>query len=192
MGPNYCLLRNELITEEIFNVRGEVRNILITSGGSDPYKVIERVLGVVDKVPSLKNIVVPIGPGFGSAEESLREISIKDKRITLLYNETSLSKHFLRSDLVISTAGSTLYELCYLGVPTISLTVADNQVKIAEVFQQLGLIPSIACHHNIEHDLLNKFQEFDKEKRLLVSQKCLSVVDGRGKYRILEELEIVQ
>ncbi|MCR5796546.1 MAG: hypothetical protein K6G63_01315 [Eubacterium sp.] len=38
-----------------------------------------------------------------------------------------------KCDIAISAAGSTLYELCACGVPTITYTTADNQIK-AEKF----------------------------------------------------------
>jgi len=46
-------------------------------------------------------------------------------------------------DLIVSAAGSTLYEICACGVPLITFVTADNQIRGAEAFSSLGLAVNI-------------------------------------------------
>ena len=61
--------------------------------------------------------------------------------MTLHENVTDLSFLMRDCDLAVSAAGTTLYELCALGVPAVSFTMADNQLTAARAFADAGAIP---------------------------------------------------
>ena len=44
-------------------------------------------------------------------------------------------------DVAISAGGTTLYELCACGTPTISYSFADNQLNNVKQFDEDGIIP---------------------------------------------------
>ena len=46
-------------------------------------------------------------------------------------------------DVIVSAAGSTLYEICACGVPLITFSTADNQVPGATAFSSLGLAVNV-------------------------------------------------
>jgi len=43
------------------------------------------------------------------------------------------------ADLAIAGAGVTSYELCYMGLPSMLLIVAENQRRTAERLSELGM-----------------------------------------------------
>ena len=60
-----------------------------------------------------------------------------------VFDESRLSALEVRlaQYLAVSAAGTTLYELCALGVPAVSFTMADNQLTAARAFADAGAIP---------------------------------------------------
>ena len=45
-----------------------------------------------------------------------------------------------QSDFAIGASGSSAWERCVLGVPSISYVVADNQINIANKLQKIGAL----------------------------------------------------
>ena len=54
--------------------------------------------------------------------------------------KTDIEQFMMEADVVISAGGSTLYELCAVGVPTISYSIADNQLNNVRKFHEDGII----------------------------------------------------
>ncbi len=94
------------------------------------------------------------------------------------------------ADLAISAGGTTLYELCACGTPSISYSVADNQFGNVRAFDREGLI---SCAGDIRSgtvpEMLGKLiAAFDRNERSARSERMRHVVDGRGADRIAEAL----
>ncbi len=71
-----------------------------------------------------------------------------DEKIHILSSVDDIWNYMADSDLCISAAGSTLYELCACGIPTISYILADNQVENAACLNKDGIIYSIGDIRN--------------------------------------------
>ena len=63
-----------------------------------------------------------------------------DGRIHLYQSHSRLSELMLEADIAISAGGTTLFELCAAGVPTITYTIADNQTQGAEWFNENAMM----------------------------------------------------
>ena len=93
----------------------------------------------------------------------------------------------LKADFCVSAAGSTLYELCACGTPTVSYVLADNQIDHASKFSEKHLIPCLGDirKKTIEDELQNKIILFkDYTYRKEISERMQLVVDGNGAIRI--------
>ena len=90
------------------------------------------------------------------------------------------------SDLCIGAAGSTSWERCCLGQPTITFSIADNQVEIAEQLSK----KNIAIYSNLSN-LLEDFDQFfgssGKELQRVLITNSLLICDGFGAPRVIEE-----
>ena len=60
--------------------------------------------------------------------------------IILHENVSNMASLMADCDLAVSAAGTTLYELCALGVPSVSYTMADNQMAAAHAFDAQGAV----------------------------------------------------
>ena len=96
-------------------------------------------------------------------------------------------------DIAITAGGSTIYELCACGIPSIMYTIADNQWGIAYAFSGNGIIPWVGdvrgeldvCLDKIQYEI-RRLDDPDRwEQR---SRSMQSLVDGNGAMRIAQEI----
>lgn len=62
-----------------------------------------------------------------------------EKHIVLHEHVDDMKSLIQSMDLVVTAAGSTLYEVCACGVPIVTYSIADNQILGGEAFEKYGL-----------------------------------------------------
>lgn len=127
LGSQYILNREEFRTANKVAIKREVKNILITVGGSDCSNFTNELVEMVKCMPY--NFHVVIGPVFPYKEMLINKYYMH-KHICF-HTEPNMLQLMQKADLAISSCGSTLYELGVLGVPTIGVAVAENQIELA-------------------------------------------------------------
>jgi spore coat polysaccharide biosynthesis predicted glycosyltransferase SpsG len=143
LGTDYLLLREEFRNLPEIEVRDRVKNILVTVGGYDLRNLTPKIIKALneldldeieDKYLDKENlhIDVVIGPSFDNLDEIIKEVQKSNLDISLNFNVKKMSKLMLKSDIAISSGGSTLYELAVTKTPALVLLQADNQVRVAE------------------------------------------------------------
>ena len=99
-----------------------------------------------------------------------------------------MAEIMINSDLCIGEAGSTSWERCCLGIPTITIAIANNQINIAEQLSKRN----VAIYSNVSNLLRNFEQFFDlsgTEILRALSMNSCQTCDGLGTLRVVEELE---
>lgn len=180
---------------ETYQAAPELLNILITTGASDPCGA-----GLLFAEGLLKKgirgrIQVVCGRYYPDAEK-LRELEKEQEgqtSITLLQNLTDLSQVMKASDLAIAAAGSTLYELCAVGVPTLVYYFADNQKRGAQAFAEKTGSVNLGDLRLEKQESFNRAYQAvcrlqDQKERRAVSERMQSLVDAKGAQRIAREL----
>ncbi|WP_206707704.1 UDP-2,4-diacetamido-2,4,6-trideoxy-beta-L-altropyranose hydrolase [Koleobacter methoxysyntrophicus] len=190
LGPKYNLLREEFrnLPDKVINE--EVKEIMITTGGSDPYNMSYKILKMILDDEELKDLTINviIGNGFSNKEE-LRKIKEKNKNVILHENIKEISEIMLKSDIAISAGGSTLYELCACGTPTLAFIMADNQEFIVKKMDELGYLKSLGWYYNLDDKkLLKLIKTFIKDYslRIKLKNKGRSLINAKGVVRIVE------
>lgn len=195
LGARYNLIREEFKNIHERHINRDVSEIMVTTGGGDPYnlscKITEIMLScrVFDKV----RINIVIGNAFTN-RHYLRYLKERYKNIFLYENVKHMSSIMLRSDIAISAGGSTLYELCACGTPTLAFIMADNQEFIVNKMDELGYVKSLGWHRKINSSkVINKTIEliYDYNLRKFMSKKGQALVDGNGAKRIVEAIESI-
>lgn len=133
IGPQYAPVR-EVFRKKAgqYQIREELKKALITTGSTNPNKSLERLSKACREALPNAEISVVVGNSATFDDELVKELGL-----TLIKGATDLSDYMLESDLVISAAGTTLYELCTLGVPTIAIPIVENQLVNARGFSRL-------------------------------------------------------
>lgn len=180
LGTDYCMLREEFQNKRRNKISEKVNNVLITVGGSDNSQLTIDIINEISFSDFKLNVVI----GSAFTEDlvcKLEEISKHYKNINLCRN-ANMSMLMKDTDIAISACGSTLYELSAIGVPTIGITLSDNQLALAQTMESKGLIilankGIYKCKDDI-NDLKNKFRKlcdnYNKRLNIIEKQKYIN------------------
>lgn len=181
LGPKFCLLREEFRKEQYKVIREQVNDILITVGGMDKdfntIKILELVKGYN------KNIHIVIGGAFEEKLIKKLEYISEEFSNVKLYLNANMSELMSKCDMAISASGSTLYELCARRVPTIGIVVADNQRKICNVLNKMGVIigtDDLIYNDSVKLGNIIRKVIYSRELRLKLSNNQKSLINVRG------------
>ena len=142
LGPKYALLRREFRSAMRIAIArsGEVRRILVFLGGSDADNVTTRVLEAF-VLTGIRDIALDVVVGasnvHGSEIEALCRMLGNASFHVQVDNMATL---MARADLAIGAGGATTWERCALGLPTLTVVVADNQLETTKDIAELGVI----------------------------------------------------
>jgi RimJ/RimL family protein N-acetyltransferase len=100
-------------------------------------------------------------------------------------------KIMLDSDIAVSAAGQTIFELAHVGVPTIAISIADNQKNnlTGWLKEEFLLAEYTSQTVNLENRLQLTFNAYKKrEQRIKFATLGKKRVDGLGAKRIVQSL----
>jgi len=193
LGQDYVLLRKEFLKYGIQNKRVPKRagNILVTMGGADQLNITVSILEAFHYLNlSDLNIKVVVGPANPNME-ALENVSFNSTLNIVLLQTLDMPRLMDWADLAISAGGSTVWELCYFGVPMILFAVADNQRDIVRSLELQNAARSIdMAAEKIPAKLSSLLKDLikDQEQRAIMSKAAHDIVDGKGSKRILRQM----
>ena len=131
LGLQYALLRREVREAAKLSLVPVAKKVFVAMGGSDFLKLTEPIV-LASKDLDIE-LCVAVGP-TNSQRQKIEEVvqSVPRARIIL---QADYITELATSSLAILAAGSSLWEAAALGVPTIGLIVADNQLRLANASQ---------------------------------------------------------
>lgn len=137
-GCTYTPLRAEFQNiQPIF--RENVSNVLITTGGSDPFHVAVNTLKTLNTT-DMKSIRFHVIAGrYHQDLLELEQLASQFNNITIYQNVEKMSDLMLLCDIAVTAGGSTMYELCACGVCMITFSFADNQLEGVKEFQEKNM-----------------------------------------------------
>lgn len=190
LGTKYIPLRKEFRRVSSKQIRKNIQSVMIVFGGNDARNMTQKILKFLAReCPKLiKNII--IGKGAGN----LKQIAeFKDKKTNLMYypGVAAMKKLMTEADFAISAGGQTIYELARVGVPTVGMCFAKNQVLNLEGWRKRGFLEYIGWYNG--RDLANRLscalkKIHSQELRLGMSEAGRKYVDGQGARRTAEEI----
>lgn len=195
LGTTYAPLRSEFGRKNAVTVREKVTDVLITTGGSDRYNLAGQILQAVMSRPETAKLCYHVVSGvFNENLPMLLKMAENNPRICIHQNVTNMVELMQKCDVAITAGGSTMYELCVVGVPILCFSFVDNQEKIVETFAQKGLV-RYGGNYLIEGEELAiklvqnlVYLTENKEARVRYSRRQQELVDGCGAERIARAL----
>lgn len=197
LGVEYMPLRKAFQGAPAYKVSDKVKNVTITTGGSDPYFAADAFADVIlkDGFLSAQGIRLHLVSGpFNRYAEELKRRYQACETVTIHENVKDMKKLLTGSDVVISATGSTIYEVSALGVPMIVFYFAENQRQGAEAFGKLTDIVNTGCFAKDGRAVAERAAQAlikcvcDKSYRVLLSTQERRLIDGKGASRIAEQL----
>ncbi len=197
-GSRFALLRREFQVSAAGQSTAARRKlpgrVVITMGGSDPPNATGRVLEILsgfdDRRLHLSVILGPANTHRESLEPVLKTLRRKHE-VELLVDPPELSVVFARSDLAISAASTTCWELASLGVPLAIVVLADNQRAGAEALAKSGTAVLLGWHKELKANaVLPQLRTLFEKPELLrrLAEDARALIDGRGSARVAERM----
>jgi len=196
-GPAYALLRPEfprLRTVSLARREGAaLRHILVNMGGVDQPNATGAALAALyeAKLPSDCRISVVMGmqaPWIAEVQEFAARMPWKTE---VLVNISDMAERMSDSDLAIGAAGSTSWERCCLGLPTVMVILAANQESGAAALDDAGAALLLGHVGDIPHRLPPALSNVMQPDRLRqISESAAGLVDGHGVERVLQALRM--
>lgn len=183
-GSNYSLLRPEFSKLRKYSLhrrlKPELKHILISLGGVDKYNVTGKVLQVLKTCDLLKDcqITVVMGKAAPWIETVRKQASKLPCKTEVKVDVNEVGKLMADSDLAIGAAGSTAWERCCLGLPTILLVLADNQKEIAQRLDEVRAVVLVSEVFKVKKSI--EFLLEHPEKLTDLSKISSSITDGNG------------
>ena len=188
LGTKYAPLREAFWNMKNKYISESTENILIMTGGSDPYNIAELILCGIDR-SKYKKIDVICGR-YNANYNDLVARYRNESNVSIHRNVSNMEDYMINADIAISAGGTTLYELCACGTPTISYTFVDNQIDNVKQFDEDGLIRYAGDVREGDivksiNSVLERMQE-DYTLRKDMSRRMQLCVDGRGAIRVAD------
>lgn len=141
LGPHYALLGPEFARlHPLLPPRSELRRVLVFFGGGDQANLTSRTLeALLD--PALADLAVDVVLGCQSPHRhAVAELVARRPHTTLHGLLPSLAGLIARADLAIGASGATTWERACLGLPSLVVTIAANQLQLAQALVQAGYL----------------------------------------------------
>jgi UDP-2,4-diacetamido-2,4,6-trideoxy-beta-L-altropyranose hydrolase len=192
LGPKYALLRRE------FRKRGgpprehpdRAEKLLVALGGGN---VLAAALTVIHGVKS-SPFDVTVVAGFASGGMNELETAVSGARalFRIERNVKDMASLMAWADLAVASAGSISWEAAFMGLPSVQLVLADNQVPIAASLHEAGATFSLGRVEDVTAErLADVVGELagSRDRRRRLAETGRTLLDGEGPRRILAELE---
>ncbi|RQW70845.1 UDP-2,4-diacetamido-2,4,6-trideoxy-beta-L-altropyranose hydrolase [Halomonas sp. YLB-10] len=198
LGPTHALLRPEFSEWRNASLarRQNVRlqRLLITMGGVDTDNITSQVLYVLNRcrLPNDLEITVIMGstaPWLDAVRYQAQKMRNPTK---VVVDVDDMARRMTESDLAIGAAGSTSWERCCLGLPTVMLVLADNQTAIAQHLHAAQAAINIGSieSSNWENQLERVVAEVSANPLQLrvMTERAASLTEGQGVWSIVNYL----
>lgn len=197
LGKDFLVMREEywnsklnfdMISNNKKDTVSNSYNILVTTGGSDPYNISEEFL----KAIMCRNykIKVVIGPNYSTdLVQRLETLDKTEENIKLIYMPNSLRELIINSDIVITAGGSTVYEVISQNRIPLVFSMANNQDLLCNELRNIGITYLGKYPHINYNKVINEINEFYiNGAKLLLNNKLFTEIDGNGALRVAEIL----
>ncbi len=188
LGSQYIPLRRPFWDVPLKKINPSIQNVMVTFGGDDLRNLTPQTLETLKRhFSNLKKTVI-IGKGF----ENISMIEkLKDEKTELIYypDAQKMIDVMFQCDIAISAGGQTLYELARVGLPTIAIGVAHNQIHNLKNWNVAGFLELAGLwdDENLNHIIPEKIQQLQsKSLRTKMSQNGRKFVQGQGAKKIVK------
>lgn len=186
LGPSFALLRPEFkeMRQQVQARTGEVNNLLVFFGGVDADNLTGQVLDVLIGLNLAVQVNVVIGQQHPQKEK------IQQQCVQHGFNchvQTSqMARLMAEADLAIGAGGTTVWERCSMGLPSVCIATAENQQQQLHDLQSGGLIFGPTSQKDLMRFLSSYLKGLGAASKSLQAQseRVMALVDGRGAEKV--------
>ena len=195
LGLRYLLLRREF-RESVH--RGErvtpprAAKLLVTLGGSDPDNAAGAVL---ESLRLLNNASLQVRLLVGASNPHAAAVSALAASlpapVEIVRDAARPSELMQWADFAVAAAGTTAWELAFMGVPFLAITIADNQRLVAGSLARREVAANLGPANELNSETLARhicLLAGDSDSRARMSRAGRHLIDGQGAFRAIQAL----
>ncbi len=194
LGPKYAILRPEFLKERqnLHQRNSIINNILIFFGGVDPTNETGKAIKAIE---ILDRSDLKIDVIIGSSNPNKSGILDQCQRIPYVTCHgyvKNIARFMAIADLAIGAGGTTAWERCCLGLPSLVEILAGNQTIIAKGIEKVNAGCNLGVSQDITAEYLaEKINDLivSKTKLLDYSKAAFNLVDGKGASRVVKAIQ---
>ena len=191
LGTDHSLLRRE------FRSRGKLRsmfpeaarNVLITLGGADAENVSALALSALAHLGLAEvEVKIAVGPANPHGDELRAAAGRLGIPIELVRADLQMPELMEWADVAVSATGGTSWELLFMQVPFVGISVADNQRPAARRLGEMGLAVTLDWSPRMPADEIATALKAlipDQHRRSVMARRGRELVDGNGVERVI-------
>lgn len=192
LGPRYALLREDFQTLhiQVKPRQGVVQRVLIFFGGMDVDNYTGRAIqALIDIGAQGFHVDIVIG-ALHPAREAIEAHCLSHNFICHVQTNR-MAELMAAADLSIGAGGGATWERCCLGLPTITISVADNQRDQIADAALAGLVYCPDVTSTVDLLLKHHLKALIENSclRQLISRNGMQKVDGRGTLRVIGNMQ---
>lgn len=190
LGPRYALLKKPFsIYRDRYKLKKYSNKILVTLGGGEKMEgCIIKMVRAIEQLGQSNLHFRIIGRLKPALKNRLKNNSIRFDLKDIVNN---IWEDMLWADLAICGGGTTTYELCCLGVPFMTVIVADNQEFNAELLERENISINLGWYNKLNTEEIKiKLSDLidDYKRRTIMSKNARKLVNGKGAGRVSDEI----
>jgi len=200
-GKTFILLRKEFI-ELIATAKKqrkqtrEIRNILLSLGGMDPDNISQVIVNAIivlstnstsENHLSLDLVMSSSAPYLANIKQLIKPYGW----INMHIDSNHMASLMLKANIAIGACGSSAWERCSLGLPTLSVQLAENQALVSKNLANHGAIIDLGLGSDVTtKKIINALKLLinDNDNYQLMVEKCFQCCDGKGAHRVSTEV----
>ncbi len=192
VGLSYVMLRSCFLTHTLKQHCGQIKRLHICFGGADAQNMTERILDIIELHPCVfenMEFDIVLG-GSNGCVNKIRE-RCQDSRFNVYHSIPNIDEIMIKADLCIGAGGLSSYERMYLGIPSLVITLADNQINLANSLHTMKCIDYIGHFDAVDDQIIiNKIVHLVNHPQELVfmSNHIKNMVDGCGTCRVVDAI----
>jgi UDP-2,4-diacetamido-2,4,6-trideoxy-beta-L-altropyranose hydrolase len=187
LGPRFVLLRREFLRwrSRERRIPPKAGRLLAAPGrGGDAQRLVGRLANAIQLFEGSTLEAAILGPAPQPGTAACANRQFRDQI-------AAMPELMAWADLAIAAAGTTSWELAFMGVPAALIAVADNQRAVAAGLAARGAAVDLGWHAElIQSDVARAVARLasDASLRKTMSQRGRDLVDGEGVDRVLMQL----
>ena len=194
LGTRFALLRREFLKWKGWKreIRELANKVLVTLGGGDPANATFKVIQALKQTNiDGMEVAIVVGPANPHVRTIERELVTAPFAFRLFQSVEDMAELMAWADIALAGAGSTSWELAFMGLPTLTLVLAENQLAIAERLNLARVVVNLGSHEKLSSGQIAQVIRqslLSVEERLELAQRARALVDGEGIHRVLMNL----
>ncbi|MDQ3000958.1 MAG: UDP-2,4-diacetamido-2,4,6-trideoxy-beta-L-altropyranose hydrolase [Fibrobacterota bacterium] len=193
LGPAHALLRREFAETRASLRRelGRLRRLLVFFGGTDPGNDTLKAVAALDLI-RMEGLFTDIVVGEANPYRTAIEAACAGRPgIRLHIQAERMSALMAEADLAIGAGGTTSWERCCLGLPCLTVSVAENQMELVLNLDRAGAVQGLGRSSEVTPEFIATAVEAlagDPGRLSSMSRIAAAMVDGDGSRRVAEAI----